>query len=34
MPQCLLTMLYYHSVNGRGIDKGNPSVSRSWNWWK
>jgi len=27
-------MLYYHSVSGSGIDKGNHSVSRSWNWWK
>src|SRR6218665_2443296 len=24
-------MLYYHSVSGSGIDKGNHSVSRSWN---
>jgi len=22
--------LYYHSVSGSGIDKGNHSVSRSW----
>jgi len=27
-------ILYYHSVSGSGIDKGNHSVSRSWNWWK
>jgi len=27
-------MLYYHSVSGSGFDKGNPSVNRSWNWWK
>jgi len=26
--------LYYHSVSGSGIDKGNHNVSRSWNWWK
>jgi len=29
-----LLTLYYHSVSGSGIDKGNHIVSRSWNWWK